>query len=108
MRKTRKKINLIGKTVLIPGDIYQVAGMWYKGIVASKTRGGWKVAFPPEEGTTQTIYETWEQSKIMKYIVPGHTTAADIDSGRVIEPIDSVFPLVVSCVRSRFRRLQIY
>ena len=86
---------------MIPGDLYKQHGIWHKGIVAgrakyrekSKTHWGWKVAFPPEEGKTQPLYETWSQDKLMQYLVPNHLTAADIDSGRVIEPLDTVFPL---------------
>ena len=102
-RKKRKRIDLVNRTVLIPGDVYQQQGIWYKGVVSSrskytekgKSHWGWKVVFPPEEGKTKNQVEIWETQKLMQYLVPGHLTAADLDCGRVVEPLDTVLPLQV-------------
>ena len=109
-KKKRKKIDLTNRTVLIPGDVYTQQGIWHKGVVISRSRSrGWKVAFPPEEGTTQTLYEVWSQDKLMQYLVPDHLTAADIDSGNVIEPLDSVLPLqLYDHVYADFRHTDTY
>ena len=52
-----KTMDLLGRSVLIPGDVYDVSGWWFKGKVVLKTKRGWKVAFPPQVGETKLIHE---------------------------------------------------
>ena len=153
----RKKLNLIGRYVLIPGDFYETSGVWYKGIVTGRKKYredgvnkiGWRVTFPPSQvsygdivtirrggkwikgevvnvrldggkalfdvrysgeldvdgseivetevpmsrikGSLKMVHETWGQTDLMKYIISGNFTAADIDSGRIIDRLDNVF-----------------
>ena len=56
-RSTAKKsIDLTGRSVLIPGDVYNVSGWWYKGRVVGhgknmkgrQSKSLWRVAFPPQ------------------------------------------------------------
>ena len=99
--RSKKTVNLIGRSVMIPGHVYKVTGWWYKGRVVGRgtykdgttKTSGWRLAFPPQAGETELLYETWRTEPLMKYLVSEHFTAADIDDGRCISTDDAVFQL---------------
>ena len=99
--RSKKTIDLIGRSVLIPGDFYNVKGWWYKGRVVGRGKyyegnrkmSGWRLAFPPQAGDTKLQYETWGTQALMKYLVTSHFTAADIDEGKCIHTDDAVFQI---------------
>ena len=74
---TKKSIDLTGRGVLIPGDIYNVSGWWYKGRVVGRAKNkrgrqiksSWRVAFPPQVKThvicvlLMLTLTSWSQSQ---------------------------------------------
>ena len=116
-KRKKEKLNLLGRTVLIPGDEYEMYGVWYKGKVTAKAKyreqgknhWGWRVTFPPEEGKTRMQHEVWAGDKLIKYLVSGTLTAADLNDGNLIEPLDTVFELAVyDHVYAEFRGTESY